>query len=340
MTAPYFQTLPDLDAYRRDFAAAGTSRPLAEVRYQPEGLLTALPPAPAGRQGWPWDVETAPFAASGDKWPKLTIVVPSYQQGEFLEETLRSVVLQNYPRLECIVIDGGSSDGTKGIIERYGPWLSFARSAPDRGQGHAINVGFSLGSGELQGWINSDDFYLPGALRRVAEMRMRTRAEFIYGDSLDLDQASGRYTHVISNLAASRYTRYPGLVPSHATFWASARSQPIWEEQHCALDYELWIRLLPGLHKRHVPWPLGVFRRHTDAKTSNPKVQERWAEDALRNGRAHPELYRAGLGSRLLGAEFRAVQRIIRAWRRRGLSGRLEALHRECAWKNTALAYE
>ncbi len=332
MNTSFRQRLPDLDAYRRELVDAGAKFPLTEVTYQREGLLPAVPAPPSGRRGWPWDCQTPPFEASGGSWPKFTIVVPSFQQGDYLEETLRSLLLQNYPRLECIVMDGGSSDGTPGIIERYRHCLSYAREAPDRGQGHAINLGFSLGSGELFGWLNSDDFYLPGTLRRVAEAWMSTRADFIYGDSLVLDQASGRYSHATSNFVAGRYVRFPGLAPSHAAFWTAARNRPIWEEQHCALDYELWIRLLPGLHTSHVRWPLGVFRQHFAAKSSDSKIRGRWEEDASRNGLAHPALYRNNLSSLLLGMEFRAVQRLSRAVRKRGLDDRLEAVRRECAW--------
>jgi len=338
VTISFRQNLPDLAEYRRELVAGGAVVPLREVPSRSGGLLPVIPAPPEGRKGWPWDIQASPDHGSDVPWPKFTIVIPSFQQGAFLEETLRSVLLQNYPSVECIVIDGGSSDQSPAVIEKYRPWLSFARVAPDRGQGHAINLGFSIGSGEIYGWLNSDDFYLSGALRRVAETWMKTRAEFIYGDSLDLEEATGRYTHSTANLAASRYVRFPGLVPSHATFWAANRHQPIWEEQNCALDYELWIRLLPGLRTKHVRWPLAVFRRHAAAKSFDVKTRERWAEDALRNGMAHPELYGAGLSERLLGMEFRAVQRIVRASRRRGLAARLESLRRDCGWDAVPLA--
>jgi glycosyltransferase involved in cell wall biosynthesis len=283
-------------------------------------------------------VQTAPFARSTERWPTITIVMPSFKQGDYLEEALRSVLLQNYPRLEFIVIDGGSPDQSPALIERYRPWLSFARVAPDRGQAHAINLGFSLATGELYGWLNSDDLYLPGALRRVVEARRHTRdAEFIYGDALTLDEATGGRRHTLSHLATGRYVKFPGLVPSHATFWAAARHQPVWEEQYCALDYELWIRLVPGLRRHHVAWPLGVIRDHPAAKSHDPKIRQRWDEDAQRNNLAHPELYREGLAGKLLAREFRIVQGLYRASRKRGLATRLEALRRECGWETAPI---
>ncbi len=329
---PFRQILPDLADYRREFLAAGVAWPLPTVPWRAEGLLATLPPPPAGRHGWPWDVQTAPFAENPENWPRIAIVLPSFKQADYLEEALRSVLLQNYPRLEFIAMDGGSPDASPAILERYRPWLSFSRSAPDRGQSHAINLGFSLAAAEIYGSLNSDDFYLPGALRRVAEVWILTQAEFIYGDALSLDQTTGRYRHTPAGLALGRYVRNPGLLFSHATFWAAKRHQPVWEEQHCALDYELWIRLVPGLRQRHIPQALGVIREHPDAKSHDPKVRQRWEEDARRNGLAHPDLYREGFASRWRALEFRTAQRLYHAWHRRRLAASLATLRRECGW--------
>ena len=329
---PFRQILPNLADYRREFLAAGVVWPLPTVPWRAEGLLAALPPPPAGCHGWPWDVQTAPFAANTDGWPRIAIVLPSFKQADYLEEALRSVLLQNYPNLEFVVMDGASPDASPAMLERYRPWLSFARSAPDRGQGHAINLGFSLAAAEIHGWLNSDDFYLPGALRGVAEAWRRTRAEFVYGDALSLEQTTGRYRQTPAGLALGRYVRFPGLLFSHATFWAAQRHQPVWEEIHCALDYELWIRLVPGLRQRHIPRALGVLREHPDAKSHDPKVRQRWEEDAHRNGLAHPGLYRADFASRWRSVEFRIVQRLCLACRRRRLAASLTTLRRECGW--------
>lgn len=328
------QTLPDLSRYRAEFVSNGVTLPLPLVPWKANGLLAELPAPPANRSGWPWNVESPSVVTPIAGAPKLTIVMPSYNQGAFLEEALRSVLLQNYPCLEFIVIDGGSSDESTAVIERYRPWLSFARSARDHGQSHAINLGFSLGNGAINGWLNSDDLYLPSAFARVAAA-FQAGGEFIPGESLALDEASGRRRFVPPNLVRARYRKFPALVPSHATFWASARHQPIWEEQTCALDYELWIRLLPGLRVKPIAWPLGVIRDHDAAKSHDAKFQQRWSEDAHRNGLAHPELYREGLRSRILAKEFRVVQRLYRNWRSRNQPERLEQLRRECGWSQT-----
>jgi glycosyltransferase involved in cell wall biosynthesis len=335
---PFRQSLPDLDAYRRELAAEGAVLPLPAVPLTSAGLLRALPAPPAGRRGWPWDRETPVPPGPVDAWPAITVVMPSFQQGQYLEEAIRSVLLQNYPKLEFIVMDGGSTDGSAGIIERYRPWISFARVAPDRGQSHAINLGLSLGSGEIEGWLNSDDFYLPGALARVARIRLRTHAEFIYGDALALDDEAGRRRFEPAGCALGRFVRFPGLVISHAAFWVSAGRQPLWEEQHCALDYELWIRLLPGLRCAHIRWPLGVGRAHAEAKSQSRDWKPRWGEDARRNALAHPELYRAGLGQRWLRFQFRLAQGWCRRWRRLGFAARLEQTRRECGWNSVFVA--
>lgn len=331
MSPTYQQTLPDLEKYRAAWTQAGVQLPLPLVPWKAEGLLAALPAPPPDRRGWPWTMDTPDFASDASDWPLITIVTPSYQQGEYLEETLRSVLLQNYPRLEFIVLDGGSSDASPSILERYRPWLSFARSESDRGQSHAINRGFSLGAGAIFGWLNSDDFYLPGTLQRVAK-NWRKGAEFIYGDILELEQRSGKLGYIAANRARSRYVKFPGLVAQAAAFWSASCHQPLWEEQQCALDYELWIRLLPGLRLSHIPRPLAVARQHEAAKTSNPAMTQQWRDDGMRNGLAHPKLYQATLANWWLDREYRLVQRLHQIRRRRKSRSFPELVRRECGW--------
>ena len=331
MTVPFKQNLPDLAAYQAEFIENGVTLPLPTIPWHPGGLLAALPQPPADRHGWPWDVETEPFARSDKDWPLITIVTPSFQQCAYLEETLRSVLLQNYPNLEFVVVDGGSTDNSQALINRYRPWLSFARVAHDRGQSHAINLGFSLGGGEIYGWINSDDFFMPGTLRRIAE-EWRRGTEFLYGDLISLDENSGRVRYEVTSIAHARYVKFAGLVMQAGSFWSAARHKPLWEDQQCALDYELWIRLLPGLRLRHLRLPLAVAREHSEAKTFNPAMKHRWDEDAKRNGLAHPHLYRDGFKSRLLDREFRLVKYLWKAWRSWGLAAHIEAVRRQCDW--------
>src|SRR5258708_33872657 len=124
------------------------------------------------RYGWPWTTKSKPLpnlTKNGHPWPRISIVTPSYNQGQFLEETLRSVLLQGYPNLEYIIMDGGSSDNSAEIIEKYAPQLAYWESKPDSGQTHAINKGLKRSTGTIMGWLNSDDILLPKSLCRIAE---------------------------------------------------------------------------------------------------------------------------------------------------------------------------
>src|SRR5437588_6081454 len=133
--------------------------------------LAKLPSPLTDKTGWPWTIETPPLPVvrpDGSCWPRISIVTPSYNQGQFIEETIRSVLLQGYPDLEYIIIDGGSQDESVEIIKKYEPWLTYWVSEQDRGQSHAINKGFDRSTGLILGWLNSDDVLLPNALATVA----------------------------------------------------------------------------------------------------------------------------------------------------------------------------
>jgi len=119
-----------------------------------------------GREAWPWEGRR-PVESSD--WPRISVVTPSYNQGKFIEETIRSVLLQDYPNLEYIIMDGGSKDETVEIIKKYEKHLTYWVSERDRGQSHAINKGITRCTGELFNWINSDDLLAPGALEKVAK---------------------------------------------------------------------------------------------------------------------------------------------------------------------------
>src|SRR4051812_31313130 len=134
--------------------------------------LESLPPPPSGRRGWPWTecIESPATRPDGSTWPRVSVVTPSYNQGQYFEETIRSVLLQGYPDLEYIIVDGGSSDETLDIIKKYEPWLTFWISEKDRGQADAINKGLVRCTGEIFQFINSDDFLDQGSVHAVASL--------------------------------------------------------------------------------------------------------------------------------------------------------------------------
>lgn len=263
--------------------------PLNTVPRPKAGLLGELPVPRPGQTGWPWTEETNPSIYESEvNWPKLTIVSPSFQQGQFLEQTIRSVLVQNYPNLEYVVIDGGSTDESTKILEQYSPWISYWQSKPDAGQGQAINMGFSLATGEFRAWINSDDYYLKNVFHTVITAALRKRAQFIYGYLLNHYVNEKRFELVKVPPFIDYFIKIPALMQP-STFWVAAIHQPIWEELHCSLDFELWLRMVKGKRKLLIKEALSVANVHEDAKTVDPKMQAKWHEDHLKiwSGDAH-----------------------------------------------------
>lgn len=274
--------LPDLLAYRATYQSEGIEWPLKTVPQVKGGLLTQLPSSAGNKTGWPHNEQVDPeLYREKAHWPKLTIVTPSYQQAEFLERTIRSVLLQNYPNLEYIIIDGGSTDGSVAVIQKYAPWLSFWESTRDHGQGHAINKGFSLASGNYYGWINSDDYYLSMAFCKVLSTFQQTRAAFVYGYALNFIEEEKRFGKPsIMEPLLDYFIRIPTLAQP-ACFWCKSIHQPVWEALHCALDYELWLRMVKGNKRKLIRQPLAVAVQHNEAKTHNPDVKAKWEQDHL-----------------------------------------------------------
>ena len=124
-------------------------------------------------------------AINAQNWPEVSVIVPSYNQGRFVRQTLDSILEQGYPNLELIVMDGGSDDETVDILEEYSPHLSHWVSEPDNGQSHAINKGFAVATGSLVGWLNSDDLYLPKSLFRAASYLMEhPECDVVFSDCI------------------------------------------------------------------------------------------------------------------------------------------------------------
>jgi len=269
--------LPSYKEYRKNFITEGVKFPLNIIEQPLDGLLGQLPKSE--KYGWPWNIQVDPNSYTGDKnWPKITVVSPSYNQAQFLEETLRSVLLQNYPNLEYIVMDAQSPDESVGILKSYSKWLSYWESKKDRGQSHAINKGFSLASGEIFCWLNSDDIFTQGALQKVAITFLKKNTQFVYGDSWN--QKGDELSPFMTSIIMDRYLPLPGL-PQPSVFWKKEIHRPLWEELNCTLDFELWMRLAYGVRKKYINEFLSIAKVHPDAKTYNedPKVKALWQQD-------------------------------------------------------------
>lgn len=204
----------------------------------------------------------------GRPWPTVSIVTPSYNQAAFLEETIRSILLQGYPALEYVVLDGGSSDGSLDILQRYAPWLSHWESARDGGQSQAINRGFALTNGAIFQWINSDDYLSPAALRIVAERcpegGMLGAAVRIFGHGPEQVFANRDLT--IENLvAATAIFVQPGVWMSRSL---AERVYPLDPKLQFSFDQELIMRA--SLLGRPTVYDSRItthFRMHPDSKT-------------------------------------------------------------------------
>jgi glycosyltransferase involved in cell wall biosynthesis len=203
---------------------------------------------------------------------KITIVTPSYNQGHFLEQTILSVIGQQYPNLEFIIIDGGSTDASVEIIKKYEKHLTYWVSEQDNGQGAAINKGFSRATGDIIAWLNSDDMYLPGTLTHVASKLDSTRPELVFGNCVHIRENSPLVTgsdvesrHTQMNLVLADYIIQP------STFWTRdlwLKTGPIDESLVFGFDWEWFIRAKKagGIFTPEVKY-LSLYRIHGEHKT-------------------------------------------------------------------------
>jgi glycosyltransferase involved in cell wall biosynthesis len=228
-----------------------------------------LPAPPPGLHGWPWEGGSRPLPDArqdGSPWPRISIVTPSYNQAQYLEETIRSILLQGYPDLEYFIIDGNSTDKSVEIIRKYEPWLAGWASEQDHGQSDAINKGFSRCTGDIFNWICSDDLLTPGALETV-------------GNAF----ASGPEIDAIGGACLLQYDDEPEKNLVHQVDWRSWQDAPcssvLWQpsvffkralvdrdvlvrtDLHYCMDRELWAYLCGrGARWKWLDTTLSVFR--------------------------------------------------------------------------------
>ena len=233
-----------------------------------------LPDPPPGKTGWPWETVPTDSPEPMDG-PTITIVTPSYNQAGFIEETIRSVLLQNYPRMEYIVMDGGSTDGTVEILKKYDPFITFWTSGPDDGQSDAINRGWRRATGDIIAWLNSDDVYAPGALATAAlAFRKDPALAMLYGNCNLIDENSRKFRESPTTpFSLKRLVCNEWFISQPATFFKRSLLERIGfldRDLHLIMDWEFYLRIALGGHKiANCPETLANFRVWNDAKTSS-----------------------------------------------------------------------
>lgn len=242
----------------------------------------------------------------------VSIVTPSYNQARFLEKTILSVLEQDYPEIEYFIMDGGSTDGSPAIIQKYASRLAGWVSEKDKGQTDAINQGFARAQGEILAWLNSDDTYSPGAVREAVEyLQAHPDAGMVYGDANYIDETG----QVIGRFPAAQ-TDYRRLrqgyvhIPQQAAFFRAdlwRKVGPLDASFYFAMDFDLWVRLAAEAPLHYFPRLWANFRLHSQAKTIA-------ADD-----RCWPEMLRVHY--RMGGSRFAPI--VLKYHLRRLLAGRI-----------------
>ena len=243
--------------------------------------------------------------------PLVTIVTPSYNQADYLEETIKSVLNQDYPNIEFVIVDGGSTDNSIAIIEKYADKLSWWVSEADQGQTDAINKGFAHANGEILAWINSDDTYSSRAVSEAVKfLQSRPDVGMVYGDANLIDEGG----NIIGRFPA-RQTDYKRLrrgfvhIPQQAAFFRAnlwRKVGPLDTTFYFAMDYDLWVRIAKQTLLVYYPKLWANFRLHQSGKT------------VLSDDRCWPEMlrvhYREG-GSHFAPIVFKAkIRPLLYGW--------------------------
>ena len=210
--------------------------------------------------------------------PKVSIIMPSFNQVDFIERSIQSVLNQDYPNIELIVIDGGSTDGSVEIIKRYADKLTYWVSEPDEGQAQAINKGIKKSTGEWIGWQNSDDLFSPNAIKEMVECAIKNpKVDLVIGDMAMIDAQDQKIRNIryISPTYASILAE--GMVlTNQSAIWRRKIHESIGhlnEALHYGFDYEWFLRVLKNHSAAHVPLVLGYLRMHSQTKTSLQQPQ-------------------------------------------------------------------
>jgi glycosyltransferase involved in cell wall biosynthesis len=302
--------------------------------------LERFPQSPLAYLGWPWEIndgnERRPMGLFDEfrledgpalvarvklrsRMPRISVITPSFNQGQYIEETMRSVLLQGYPNLEYIVIDGGSTDGSVAIIERYARWLHYWVSEKDRGQSHAINKGFQIATGDIIAYLNSDDIYLPDALWRVADAWQKSPKCVVFvGGFVHVYESRNKLSAVKRPLLPHRgpidlslLNHESWRLPQQSGFFSGNALKKgqlfVYEDLHYTMDRELYCRLLKFGKACFIDNVLATYRLHEVSKTCS-SVMQMYREDSKAISKAK---------TGLLFDDFRRVL-VGRGWLARG----------------------
>lgn len=245
-------------------------------------LVGNIPPPFASKIDWPWSDETDSSVYDVTiQWPKISVITPSYNQGEFLEETLRSVILQNYPNMEYFVVDGGSTDKSVEIIKKYDRYITKWVSEKDEGQSDALNKGFEWCTGDLICFINSDDFFYPGAFYVIAKEYLTntsTEASILSGNTIFVDKDS--IPQAFNSKSFFPYQTPADLtlidhlkwfLPQPSMFFIRSKILDsgyfLMKELHYTMDRELIYRMLKGGKLLMINQDIASYRLHEHSKS-------------------------------------------------------------------------
>ena len=242
--------------------------------------LADLPPPPPGKSGWPW-TEESPVATPTSPFPRISLITPSFNQAQYLEETLRSALLQGYPEMELLVVDGGSTDGSVALIEKYAAHLTWWISERDNGQSQAINKGFRRATGSVLGWLNSDDVLFPGALQAIGRAALdQPAAGLIYGAGAKISPTGEVQKEIPFRPVNLRLLRTQFYLLQPSSFFTRAALDAVGlldEDQHYVMDWDLALRIARKFPLHAIPDQIGMWRDYPETKTrSSPET--RWFE--------------------------------------------------------------
>lgn len=244
--------------------------------------LNELPPPPPEKTGWPWTEESLQLPEKmpdGSEWPRISIITPTYNYGRFLEETIRSVLLQGYPNLEYIIIDGGSTDNTVDIIRKYQDYLTYWISEPDEGQTDALNKGYRYCTGQIFAWLNADDAYTDSNCFKDVGLIFKEGYGLIIGRCLNVD-GLGKPINITQKFNGysvpqtfDDYVKFWSFIPfpQPAVFISTALIKHCFDldkSLYYAMDYQLFLRVLslkPKVMFSEKMWV--TFKYHGENKT-------------------------------------------------------------------------